>query len=44
MLLIMLVIAAALSFVSYQGIGEGKILSAGNIKQGLDLSGGVHRL
>ena len=42
MLLIMLVIAAALSFVSYQGIGEGKILSAGNIKQGLDLSGGVY--
>ena len=38
----MLVIAAALSFVSYQGIGEGKTLSAGNIKQGLDLSGGVY--
>ena len=42
MLVIMLVIAAALSFVSYQGIGEGKTLSAGNIKQGLDLSGGVY--
>ncbi|OUN45265.1 protein translocase subunit SecD [Anaerotignum lactatifermentans] len=41
-LVIMLVIAAALSFVSYQGIGEGKTLSAGNIKQGLDLSGGVY--
>lgn len=42
MLVIMLVIAAALSFISYQGIGEGKTLSAGNIKQGLDLSGGVY--
>lgn len=42
MLVLMLVIAAALSFVSYQGIGGGKILSAGNIKQGLDLSGGVY--
>ena len=41
MLLITLIVAVALSAVSYFGIGAGKTLSVSQIKQGLDLSGGV---
>ena len=41
MLLVMLVVAVALGAVSYYGIGEDGQMSAAQIKQGLDLSGGV---
>lgn len=41
-LLLMLVVAVGLGFLSYQGIGESQKLGVANIKQGLDLSGGVH--
>ncbi len=41
-LLLMLVVVVGLGFLSYYGIGEQKILGISNIKQGLDLSGGVH--
>ena len=41
MLLVMLVVAIALGAVSYYGIGEDGQMSAAQIKQGLDLSGGV---
>lgn len=44
MLLAMLLLAGILAFVSYQGIGEKKLGSVSNIKQGLDLSGGVQIL
>ena len=40
----MLILASALAFLSYQGIGENKQGSIWNIKQGLDLSGGVQIL
>lgn len=43
-LLLMLLIAAGLGALSYYGIGEDKKLGISNIKQGLDLSGGVHIL
>ena len=41
MLLLMLIVALGLGTLSYYGIGEKKQLSVNNIKQGLDLSGGV---
>ncbi len=41
-LLLTLVIAVGLSFVSYMGIDANHSLSARNIQQGLDLSGGVY--
>ena len=41
-LLLMLLIVAGLGYISYFGIGEEQKLSAWHIKQGLDLSGGVH--
>ena len=41
-LLLMLALAIVLGVVSYQGVGADKKLSITNIKQGLDLSGGVH--
>lgn len=41
MLLVMLVVAVALSAISYKGIGSKKALSVHRIEQGLDLSGGV---
>ncbi len=44
MLFVMLILASALAFLSYQGIGENKQGSIWNIKQGLDLSGGVQIL
>ena len=44
MLFVMLILAGALAFLSYQGIGENKQGSIWNIKQGLDLSGGVQIL
>ena len=44
MLFVMLILAGALAFLSYQGIGENKQCSIWNIKQGLDLSGGVQIL
>lgn len=40
-LLLILVITGALGFISVAGIGPEKKLSAANIKQGLDLAGGV---
>lgn len=40
-LLLILVIMAALAFISIAGIGPDKKLSASKIKQGLDLSGGL---
>ena len=40
-LVLIIVIAASLSVLSYFGIGEGHTLGVGNIKQGLDLKGGV---
>ena len=40
----MLILAGTLAFVSYQGIGEKKQGSIWNVKQGLDLSGGVQIL
>ena len=40
-LLLVLVITAALGFVSVVGIGPGKRFSAESIKRGLDLAGGV---
>ncbi len=44
MLFVMLILAGGLAFLSYQGIGENKQGSIWNIKQGLDLSGGVQIL
>ncbi|MDD3394945.1 MAG: protein translocase subunit SecD [Anaerotignum sp.] len=41
MLLLMLIIALGLSALTYYGIGEDKRFSVNDIKQGLDLSGGV---
>lgn len=41
MLLMMIMIALGLSAITYYGIGEDKRFSASDIKQGLDLSGGV---
>ncbi len=41
MLLLMLIVALGLSALSYYGVGKDKQLSFNNIKQGLDLSGGV---
>ncbi|MDD4843377.1 MAG: protein translocase subunit SecD [Anaerotignum sp.] len=41
MLLLMLIVALGLSTLSYYGVGEKKQFSFNNIKQGLDLSGGV---
>ncbi|MFV0314328.1 MAG: preprotein translocase subunit SecD, partial [Anaerotignum sp.] len=41
MLLMMIVIALGLSAITYYGIGEDKRFSVSDIKQGLDLSGGV---
>lgn len=41
MLLVMLIVAVALSAISYRGIGSKKALSVHRIEQGLDLSGGV---
>lgn len=41
MLLLMIIVALGLGTLSYYGIGEKKQLSVNNIKQGLDLSGGV---
>lgn len=41
MLLLVLVIALGLSALTYYGIGQDKQLSVSDIKQGLDLSGGV---
>ena len=41
-LLIMLIVAVGLGAISYFGVGENKAMSVNNIKQGLDLSGGVH--
>lgn len=40
-LLITLLAVAGLGYISYFGIGETKTLSASNIKQGLDIAGGV---
>lgn len=40
-LLLIVVITAALGFVSIVGIGPNKLFSASNIKRGLDLAGGV---
>ncbi len=42
MMLLMLVVAGGLSLVSYYGIGENHTLGVANIKQGLDLRGGVY--
>lgn len=42
MMLLVLAVAAGLSWVSYYGVGSNGTLSAANIKQGLDLSGGVY--
>jgi preprotein translocase subunit SecD len=42
MLLFMVVVLVGLGFISYYGIGEENTLGVSNIKQGLDLSGGVH--
>ena len=41
MLLLTLIVAVALSAISYKGIGSKKALSVHRIEQGLDLSGGV---
>jgi len=41
-LLIMLIVAVGLGAVSYFGVGTNKVMGVNNIKQGLDLSGGVH--
>lgn len=41
MLLLMLIIALGLSALTYYGIGKDKQFSVNDIKQGLDLSGGV---
>lgn len=41
MLLLMLIIALGLSALTYYGIGQDKQFSVNDIKQGLDLSGGV---
>ena len=41
-LLLVLVVAAGLSYVCYKGVGVGANGSAKNIKQGLDLKGGVY--
>ncbi|WP_313529530.1 protein translocase subunit SecD [Anaerotignum sp.] len=41
MLLLMLVVALGLSALTYYGLGQDKQLSVNDIKQGLDLSGGV---
>lgn len=41
-LFILIAIAIGLSCLSYFGIGENNLLGVKNIKQGLDLSGGVH--
>ena len=41
-LLLVLVVAAGLSYVCYKGVGSGANGSAKNIKQGLDLKGGVY--
>lgn len=41
-LLLVLVVAAGLSYVCYKGVGGGANGSAKNIKQGLDLKGGVY--
>ena len=40
-LVILLIVAVGLSALSYMGIGENNLLGVKNIKQGLDLSGGV---
>lgn len=42
MLLVMLVVTGGLSVLSYYGIGENHTLGVANIKQGLDLRGGVY--
>ncbi len=42
MMLLMLVVACGLSLVSYYGIGANNTLGVQNIKQGLDLRGGVY--
>lgn len=44
MLFAMIVLVGVLAFVSYQGIGQARLGSVWNIKQGLDLSGGVQIL
>ena len=44
MLFAMLLLVGVLAFLSYKGIGEEKLGSVWNIKQGLDLSGGVQIL
>ncbi|MCI8627899.1 MAG: protein translocase subunit SecD [Firmicutes bacterium] len=44
MLCTMLILVSVLAFLCYQGIGEKKQGSVWNIKQGLDLSGGVQIL
>ena len=41
-LLLILVVAAGLSYVCYKGVGRNASGSAKNIKQGLDLKGGVY--
>ena len=41
MLVLTLIVAVALSAISYKGIGSKKALSVHRIEQGLDLSGGV---
>lgn len=40
-LLLIVVVTAALGFISIVGIGPNKLFSAGNIKRGLDLAGGL---
>ncbi len=40
-LILVLAVAAGLSYIAMFGLGAGKIGSAANIKQGLDLAGGV---
>ncbi len=42
MLLVMLAVTGGLGLISYFGIGENHTLGAANIKQGLDLRGGVY--
>lgn len=42
MMLLMLVVAGGLSLVSYHGIGKNNTFGVENIKQGLDLRGGVY--
>ena len=40
-LLVAILAICGMGYIAYFGIGAGKVGSAGNIKQGLDLAGGV---